>query len=67
MNPEISMRGAAIHEPRITCGPMHGYAIADLKQTAAGTCSTFAAAEYYNDKAKARRDELMAKFKEEEQ
>lgn len=46
-------------------GPMHGYAIADLKQTPAGTLSTFAAANYYNDKAKARRDELLAKFKAE--
>lgn len=45
---------------------MHGYSLAELKGTTAGTPSTFASANYYNLKAKIRRDELLAKVNSEE-
>lgn len=55
------------HEKRVTAGPMHGYSLAELKLKTAGTPSTFASANYYNLKAKQRRDELLAKFNEEKE
>jgi hypothetical protein len=36
--------------------------LAELKLTTAGTPSTMAAANYYSEKSKQRRDELLAKF-----
>jgi hypothetical protein len=53
---------AQLFDPRIAAGPMHGVAHADLKHSVAGTRSTFAAAHYYSDAAKQRRDELLAKY-----
>jgi hypothetical protein len=60
--PDMSMT-SVLHEPRIAAGPMQGAAHADLKHCSGGTRSTFAAAHYYADAAKQRRDELLAQYK----
>ena len=60
--PDMSMR-SVLHEPRIAAGPMQGAVHADLKHCAGGSRSTFAAAHYYADAAKQRRDELLAQYK----
>lgn len=52
---------SVLHEPRILAGPMRGMAHADLKHCSGGSRGTFAAAHYYSDAAKERRDELLAK------
>jgi hypothetical protein len=59
-NPEMTIQ-QQLHEPRIAAGPMRGMAHADLKHCSGGSRGTFAAAEYYLDVAKQRRDELLAK------
>jgi hypothetical protein len=60
-NPEMTaFRG--MDEPRLMDRPMYGAIHADLKHLDAGTCSTFMAANYYEDLAKKRRDELLAKY-----
>jgi hypothetical protein len=51
-------------EPRVMDRPMYGVVHADLKNTDAGTCSTFMAANYYNEEANKRRDELLAKYED---
>ena len=60
-SPEMTVN-AHLHEPRIAAGPMRGMAHADLKHCSGGSRSTFAAAHYYSDAAKERRDELLAKY-----
>lgn len=60
-SPDITV-SSFLHEPRIAAGPMHGAVHADLKHCSGGTHSTFAAAHYYADAAKQRRDELLAKY-----
>jgi hypothetical protein len=49
-------------ESRMSDRPMYAVAHADVKNTDAGTRSTFLAAQYYADEAKKRRDELLAKY-----
>jgi hypothetical protein len=42
--------------------PMFGASHADVKNTEAGTRSTFLAAKYYAEEGKKRRDELLDKY-----
>jgi hypothetical protein len=60
--PEKNILPNSFQEKRIVSHPMHGYCLAELKLTTAGTPSTMAAANYYSEKSKQRRDELLAKF-----
>lgn len=53
-------------ELRTSAIPMHGMAHADLKHLTCGTRSTFMSANYYHEQRKARRDELLKKFAQEE-
>ena len=45
--------------------PMYGVAHSDIKNSDAGTRSTFLAATFYADEARNRRDELLAKYSNE--
>jgi hypothetical protein len=42
--------------------PMFGAAHSDVKNTEAGTRSTYLAAKYYAEESKKRRDELLQKY-----
>ena len=52
-------------DPRLSDRPIYGIAHSDLKNSDAGTCSTFIAATHYADEARKRRDELIAKYSNE--
>lgn len=60
-NPEKTLL-SSLCERRIVAGPMRGAVHADLKHLPAGAPSTFAAARYYSDASRKRRDELLAKY-----
>jgi hypothetical protein len=56
------MNGTYSDEQRITDRPMYGVAHASVKNSDAGTRSTFLAATYYAEEARQRRDELLAMY-----
>jgi hypothetical protein len=53
-------------QQRVSDQPMYGVAHSAVKNSDAGTRSTFTAATYYMDEARNRRDELLAKYRNEE-
>jgi len=61
-SPEITI-SHCLQEPRIYDTPMYGVAHADLKYATEGTRSTFAAAQAEAAANKARRDQLLQKYK----
>ena len=62
--PEVSVH-RSLQELRTTDRPMYGVAHSDVKASDGGPRSTFIAAQHYVREAQKRRDELLAKFREE--